>query len=141
MVRADTTSAVNGLIGGLGVACSSNGTSGVFFLASTNAGLRGIWTLIGGTTWTRHVAAPALSMPVGTTISLLANPPFYSVYQNPSNATKFSGSLVCEWYDGSGAAPKGAWYRRGSIYVNSDRNVFGAQGWGPGFDNFEFRDV
>lgn len=137
IVRGVTRSAINGLLGGLILKMDLEMLNGVMAIFSTGSD-HGIWTVTNGALSKR--AGIDSNHAIGDTWALKADGNNYSVIRNP-NFNNTGGSVVSTWTDNSNIVKHGSKYRHGGFYVNSDRNSFGNTNWGPGWDNFDFRDL
>lgn len=137
IIRGVTRSALNGLIGCICLKMDAGMTNGVIAILTTGSD-RGIWSVTDGVSTKR--SSLTSSHAIGDTWALMAAGNNYTLIRNP-NFDNTGGSVVGSWSDGSNVVKHGPDYRFGAFYVNSDRNFFGVQNWGPGFDNFDFRDL
>ena len=138
IIRGKTRSAINGLLGGIILRADSTYSNSVLFLLSTGSSGRGIWTNINGSVVQRTNGTTSGN--IGDTWAFKAEGNVYTAIRNP-NPDNTGGTVVATWTDTGNLTKTGPAYRYGGFGVNSDRNFFGTQNWGPGFDNFDFRDL
>lgn len=137
IIRGTTRSALNGLIGCICLKMDATMMNGVIAILTTGSD-RGIWTVNNGVSTKR--SGLSSSHAVGDTWALKAEGNVYTLIRNP-NFDNTGGTSVGSWTDTGNIVNHGPNYRYGAFYVNSDRNIFGVQNWGPGFDDFDFRDL
>lgn len=137
VIRGTVKNAVNGLLGGICLKMNAAMTWGVMGVLSTGTD-RGIWSIQNGAA--SRVATFSGTQAVNDTWALEAEGDYYTLIRNP-NYDGTGGSPVLTWHDSTGSVRYGEGYRYGGFFVNSDRNVFGTRNWGPGWDQFDFRDL